>query len=278
VLRASNTEPQRFALEQVRRLLKDLTLQVSRVNHSCTPDSVHDLRIAVRRLVRTITVCKAFFHGKAIRKCRRRLAKIMTAAGAVRDCDVALRYAAKWPTPDTARFESKLQKRRNESARILIDELSRWRDRHMSIRWRAALEVSLAHHHNSSPGTVRELAQRALHRLEKRFEDRGNEASASLASAGDLHRFRIAAKKFRYTLELFHHLDSSLSGKVAKLKPATALLGDINDCVSAAAILDDYQKTDRLINHLEKRRRKKTKAFRKYWKKELAGLETPTIV
>src|SRR5437870_8785368 len=41
------------------------------------------------------------------------------------------------------------------------------------------------------------ISGRPLERLAKRFEDRGKEASASLAPAGDLHRFRITAKKFR---------------------------------------------------------------------------------
>jgi CHAD domain-containing protein len=272
----ASTEPRRFALEQVRRLLRDLTIQISRTNKSCSADSVHQLRIAVRRFIRTIAVCRTFFRGKDIRKGRRWLEKIMVEAGAVRDCDVALRFAAKWRTPETAQFESKLQSRRDESAQALVAELKRWRDRQASIHWRAALEVSLAHHQHSAQGTIHELARRAINRLAKRFQDRGNEASASLASAGDLHRFRIAAKKLRYTLELFQPLNS-LDSLVENIKPATALLGDINDCVSAAAILDDYERTDRLIDKLEKRRRKKTKKFRKYWKKEFAGLEPPSI-
>ena len=79
------------------------------------------------------------------------------------------------------------------------------------------MSIRFGHDRQSSPRTVRELAQRALNPLAKRFADRGREASTSLASAGDLHRFRIAAKKFRYTLELFQPLDSSLSGIVANI-------------------------------------------------------------
>lgn len=274
---AASTEPRRFALEQVRRLLRDLTVQIGRTNKSCSAESVHQLRIAVRRFVRTIAVCRTFFRGKDIRKGRRRLQKIMVEAGAVRDCDVALRFAAKWRTPETAQFEAKLQSRRDESAQALVAELKRWRDRQASIHWRAALEVSLAHNRHSAKGTVHELARRAINRIAKRFQDRGNEAAASLASAGDLHRFRIVAKKLRYTLELFQPLNGSLDSLVESIKPATALLGDINDCVSTTAILDDYEKTDRLIDRLEKRRRKKTKMFRQYWKQEFAGLKPPSV-
>ncbi len=268
------TEPRSFAQEQARRLLRELNLQIGRTNKSCTPDSVHDLRVAIRRFTRTLAVCKAFFHGKEIRKCRRRLKQIMAAAGTVRDCDIALRFAAKWPMPETAQLEPKLKSRRNESGQALVVELNRWKDRQMSVHWAAALEESLTHNQDSAEGTVTELARRALDRIAKRFQDLGKEAASSPASAGDLHRFRIAAKKFRYTLELFQPPNSM----VANLKPATALLGDINDCVSAAAILDEYKATDRLIDRLEKRRRKKTKAFRKYWKENLAGLEAPMIV
>jgi CHAD domain-containing protein len=112
------------------------------------------------------------------------------------------------------------------------------------------------------------MAQHALDRIGKDFFERGNEAASPKASPLDMHRFRIVAKKFRYTLELFQ----PLSPLVERIKRVSALLGDINDCVTAAAIVPP------LAAHLKKRQRKKTEEFRQYWASEFAKLRKKPIV
>ena len=102
------------------------------------------------------------------------------------------------------------------------------------------------------------MAQHALDRLDKDFLERGNEAASPKASPHDMHRFRIVAKRYRYTLELFQ----SSNPLVESIKRVSALLGDINDCVTAAQIVPP------LAARLKKRQRKKTEEFREYWAAE----------
>jgi CHAD domain-containing protein len=207
-----------------------------------------------------------------MRKHRRRLKKIMDGAGDVRNCDVALKLIAKFRVPHAAHLRSKLESQRNEAERLLTTELRKWTDRRMSFKWRAALDST------PPPGkeeAAHELAQRTLGRGAKDFLKQGNEASSPKASPKDLHRFRIASKKFRYALELFQPLyETSLRPAIESIKGASALLGDINDCVTVAAMVADYKGSNPLKDRLKKRQDKKTEEFRKYWKEKFSDGES----
>jgi CHAD domain-containing protein len=267
---APTTETRQFASEQAGNLLRHLAFQINRTGKLCNADAVHDVRVAIRRFVQTIAVFEPYFPGKDIRKVRRRLKKIMVAAGEVRNCDVALKFIAKSRLPDVDKVQSKLHSRRKESSRILVSELKRWTDRQMSLKWRAALEAALARNQDAfGEAAIQEVSRRTLRQMAKNFQVHGNEAASSKASPGDLHRFRILAKKFRYTLELFGALyGSSLNRGIARIKRAQTLLGDINDCVTVANIVAQYNGGSRLAGRLRKRQRNKTDEFRQFWREE----------
>ena len=240
-------ETQQFVTRQTRRLSRQLALQINRALQSCDARAVHQVRVAIRRFSQGVAVCKPCFPAKDLRKCRRRLKKIMSAAGEVRNCDVADKFLDRWRMPHPDRLRSKLTSRREDSARVLVAELKRWTDRKLTAQ-------------DSSVTNLQEMAQHALDRIAQDFLERGNEAASPKASPHHMHRFRIVAKKFRYTLELFQPLNPL----VERIKRVSALLGDINDCVTAAAIVPP------LAAHLKKRQRKKTEEFRLYWASEFA--------
>jgi CHAD domain-containing protein len=241
------TETQQFAARHTRRLSRSLALQVNRALELCDARAVHRLRVAIRRFTQAVAACKPCFSDKDLRKRRRRLKKIKSAAGEVRNYDVAQKYLLRWRIPHAARLQEKVETRRQDAARVLVAELKRWTNRSLAVQ--------------DSPATpLRELEQHALDRLAKDFLERGNEASSAKASPHAMHDFRIVAKKYRYTLELFQ----PSSPLAASIKRVSALLGDINDCVTAAEIVPA------LASRLKKRQRKKIEAFRQYWTAEFA--------
>jgi CHAD domain-containing protein len=251
-----------FAVEQTRRLLKRLSIQIARATRSPDSESVHQLRVAIRRFTQSIAVYKPYFPEKEVQKSRRRLKKIMTAAGEVRNCDIALKYLGRWRAPDIEHLQQKLESRRKESTRSLEDELERWRDRQMLAKWRTTLAAG----QGVAPD---EIPQRAVSRMAEDFLELGRKAASPHASPHGLHRFRIIAKKFRYTLELFQPLyGPSATGLMARIKRASTLLGDINDCVTVAEMIAEYSGGHRLAGRLKKRQHKKTDDFRQYWKAE----------
>jgi CHAD domain-containing protein len=266
-----SSETRRFAAEQAQRQLGRLVFQISRTVKSRNPDAVHDLRVAIRTFTQTIHVFEACFPGKEMRKIRRRLKKIMIPSGEVRNCDVALKLLSKSHRGDAAELITKLHSRRAEFERVLTGLLKRWMERKTSLKWRAAL--------NNEPATkaaiafggaaIAKTAQQTLRRMGKDYFARGNEASKASAPPEGLHRFRIATKKFRYTLELFAPLyGPPLGDGLASIKRTQSLLGDLNDCVTARELVSHYHGGDRLTSRLKKRQRKKAEEFHRLWNEE----------
>jgi CHAD domain-containing protein len=254
-----------FAVEQSRRLLTQLSVQTARAARSSSAEAVHKLRVTIRRFTQSVAVCKPCFPKKDARKGRRLLKRIMTAAGEARNCDIALKYLTKWPLPDDEHLQSELETRRNESAHDLATQLKDWSDRQMLAKWRATLASS------KGEALPDEIPQRAMIRIAEDFLELGTKAASSHASPHALHRFRIVAKKFRYTLELFQpYLGSSAAALIGRIKRAGGLLGDINDCVTVAEMIVELSGGKRLLSHLKKRQHKKTEEFRKYWQAEFA--------
>jgi CHAD domain-containing protein len=267
---AAGGEARQFAVQQADRQLKHLSLQINRAIKSSNAGAVHDVRVAIRRFTQAVAVCRPYFHATDLPKNRRRLKKIMSGAGEVRNCDVALKFTAKFRVPHAVLLRSKLQSRRKESERLLVTELRKWTGRRMLIKWRAALNSAPASREDEE---IHKLARRALGRIAKDFLKQGNEASSADASPKVLHHFRIVAKKFRYALELFQLLYDALNAIVASIKRAHALLGDINDCVTVADIVSRYKGGHALVERLKKRQHKKTEEFRKYWKEAFSDGE-----
>jgi CHAD domain-containing protein len=269
------SDARQFAVEQANNHLKHLTLQMNRAIKSCSAGAVHDVRVAIRRFSQAVAVCRSYFDAADLPK-NRRIKKVMNGAGEVRNCDIALKFVAKFREPHAIHLRAKLQGRRKESATLLVADLRKWKDRRMPVKWRAALNSPPAKEVNEP---VRELAQRALSRTAKEFLKRGNEATSADASPKLLHRFRIEAKKFRYALELFEPLyRSTLEPIVESIKRLSTLLGDINDCVTVSEMVAEYKGGKSVADRLKKRQHKKAEEFREYWKEfsasdRLSGLD-----
>jgi len=261
---SADDEAWEFAVEQAHRQLKHLGLQINRAIKSCNAGTVHDVRVAIRRFSQSIALCHAY--GEMPRH-RRRLKKIMSGAGDVRNCDVALKLVTKFRVPRAVHLRAKLESRRKESAGVLVGELKKWTERRISFKWKAALDSTPA---GEAKEAIHQLARRTLGRGAKDFLKQGNEASSPDASAKGLHRFRIASKKFRYALELFQPVYESLGPFVRSIKEVGTLLGDINDCVTVSEMVADYKGGNRLADRLKKRQAKKTEEFRKHWKQEFS--------
>jgi len=270
---ASTIETRKFANQNAARLLGRLVFQMNLAAKSHAADPVHDLRVSIRRFNQALAVFKTCFPGKETRKIRRRLKKLMVLAGTVRNCDIALKLLAKSRSVEAANLRRKLQTQRKDSGRILTGALKRRMDRKASLKWRTALESANANG-NAAAGRapIEETARRILPRMGQDFLERGNGASQPKASAEKMHAFRIAAKKFRYTLELFATLyGSGLDEWIESIKRLQTLLGDINDCVTVAQLLADHKSSGPITGWLKKRQRKKAEEFAACWQHEFGS-------
>jgi CHAD domain-containing protein len=122
-------------------LLRRLAFQVTRAARSSDPDSIHDLRVAIRRLSRCLRVFSQCYPGDSWKQCRRQLAGLLRAAGRVRDRDIAIEMLEKAGIPGRAAIVARLKAERQKNGRGLLGEIRRWNKRGFSRKWRAALEL-----------------------------------------------------------------------------------------------------------------------------------------
>jgi CHAD domain-containing protein len=79
-------------------------------------------------------------------------------------------------------------------------------------------------------GTAAESAQAALPKLAQKYFQAGRKAADGKRTPAQLHKFRIATKKFRYTLELFEPVyGPSIKRHIGSLRELQNILGKLND-------------------------------------------------
>ena len=140
-----------------------------------------------------------------------------------------------------------------------------------SLAWDAALSVG-------------ENARRELPALVHEFFAAGRELLAGPAGPADFHAFRLAAKRFRYTLELFRPLyGRGLEAKLEAVRHIQNLLGRRQDYeVLGGRLRLPAQENEALRAALDKCERQGLRLeqeFRAYWLDEFdaAGRETAWV-
>ncbi len=262
-----------FAEEQADELLRQLALQVGLAIESPGADEVHDLRVSIRRLICALVVFKPCFPRKDSRRIRRALKKIMALAASVRDRDIALRLLAKLVPSAPNSLIRLLQTEREEAAKILVVCLERWVRRNLSDQWHSSLDgEGLAEDFRADPVAV--TATRMLPRMVREYFRCGKDATHKKSSAEELHRFRLAAKNLRYTLDLFAPLyGTSVDDLLQQLKGVQALLGEINDCATVRRMVPRHKGGRRILAALKRRQRRKVEQFRQQCTTEFSNAD-----
>jgi len=214
----------------------------------CDPDTVHDVRVAVRRLEQCLEVWEPCFKRKPLRPLRKQVKAIRKAAGNVRDLDIAadlFREAG-------IRRPVFLSRSRNEAAKTLLSVAKEWIEQDDPIRVRNKVSVP-----------SQELAQNFSRRLMRQYRVAGKAAASKLTGADNeaLHRFRIITKKLRYSLELVE------TEPLEHLQQIQTILGDLNDCHALIQLLDG--RVPRMAQFLEKRATAKLLEFQQYWRNNM---------
>lgn len=120
-------------------LLRRLAYEVSRAAKSSDADSIHDLRVAIRRFSRCLQVFGQFYPGQSGKKIRKRLSGLMHAAGAVRDLDIATELLTSLDAAPNRQILTSLKQRRRQANRELFAEVHKWHRHGFSKKWRTSL-------------------------------------------------------------------------------------------------------------------------------------------
>lgn len=194
--------------------------------------SVHQARVATRRLREALPVLHATIAGRGrIERARRRVRKMTQALGPVRELDVALEHLDEFAARNVVSTRALSRVRQG---------LARERAGH-----RRALLAAI------TPGKIEKLRQQltdlsdtpdesapqaAVEAARKRLATRAARLAAAIDRAGGLylpdrlHQVRIAAKKLRYALEIERELTRSRgTARITQLKRLQDLLGRMHD-------------------------------------------------
>lgn len=132
-----------------------------------------------------------------------------------------------------------------------------------------------------SSRSVAENAARILPELLDKYVARSRHALGAKASPKKLHRFRVATKKFRYTIELFLPVyGDRLDRELEAVRDLQRVLGKLHDYYVIGKMLEDDQALRQKLQELLEKKMKEfnsqwrvfgSKAHLKRWKRFLAS-------
>ena len=241
------------------------------------PESLHDLRVAVRRTRSVLTEGKRVLPSDVRSHYGKKFAWVGDVTSPVRDLDVQI---AEWdfytaPLGDDAGAAlagvlDHLADRRRTAREDLARTLRSDRYRRLIDGWRAFLAAPAPEGGSEAREPIGRLAVGRIEAAQRKVLKRGRGIRAA-SPAEDLHELRKDAKKLRYLLECFGGLFATRRRQafVKRLKALQDNLGEHQDAAvqvarlrelsqelhgSSAVASDTLLAVDKLIEHLDRRR------------------------
>lgn len=253
------------AHETLRRLTERVDLQIDLALRDCGEDAVHDLRVSIRRLSQALRIFADLMPPREAKRLRRRLKPALDAAAVARDLDVGAELQSREGLPATHPLMAQMKADRDRAALALVGHLYLLRSEDVPMKWLEAYR-SLRTVEDDAALTAR----RWLPPMADEFFAAGRKTMLKASSPQRLHAFRLAAKRFRYTLELFAPFYGPVfRSRLSQVREIQALLGKRQDCAVAAGrlrLLADQDEAARdCVILVEARGAKLEVDFRTYW-------------
>ena len=279
------------------RRTENTVAQLARVRLDPSVHAVHDLRVAARRLVYTLECFAALLNAERTADFRKRVKAILSAAGPVRDLDVALDLANVSGLRPDGSLADTLRLRRDVAARIMGERLQRKRFQNLAQKWLGSARGILPTSFEGTPGptagngrsstplpwmpdqSCAANASNVLPTLAGQYFRHGRTTCIEGTSLEQLHEFRLAGKRLRYCLELFCELyGPSLDGRLKILRDIQRRLGVLSDCDATITLLRSSDMpsdpaSEQFQAILLARRSHATESFLAYWNCHLDALE-----
>ena len=132
---------EKYAREQASRRFNRVVFDLARAGKSLDANSVHDLRVSIRRFTHCIKVFRQFFPAKEANKAQQRLREIMRRAAELRDRDIAMELLKMAGAKTGSSLFLRLTRERKKAEKGLAGALERMSGRGRAARWRARLDL-----------------------------------------------------------------------------------------------------------------------------------------
>lgn len=210
---------------------RTLRAQMKRCRKQFSEEAVHDLRVAMRRLLALMDFLAFFGQSPALRKARRDIKAHLDAFDALRDTQVMLLETSQRVSelPAIELFHRFLQKQEKRYLRRAQKDMNALKNGYAKPL-RSALKT-VAQHGEDVLAPVDDAYHTVLHRLA--LVDESNTAT--------IHRVRIAFKRFRYSVEVVRPLLSSMPDELMqRLHDYQTLMGEIQDMEVMLRSIDEF--------------------------------------
>ncbi len=241
-----------FGVQRILPLLDAFLVEIDGVRSAQDIEHIHRMRVASRRLRAALPLFKSCFPKKKFRVWLRELQKITRALGDARDADVQIAFlirlkkekAREDPGSDAGReirpvdvetfLLTRLQKKRQKLQRTVLSALENLERSGIPGDMRAGCTevITRAGNARTKPalyGIPPVSAARISSRLSVLMQYERHMYNPD--AVAEHHAMRIAAKKLRYTMEVYAPLyRRNLKKSLIRVKRIQEILGDLHDC------------------------------------------------
>jgi len=240
-----------FAIGRLLPLLEGFSEEIKGVRVNTDVEHVHHMRVASRRLRAALPLFATCFPKEDYRFWMHEIKKITRALGDARDTDVQIAFLKKYlknlqnpektkgnvpvhPVSDPIlNLQTRLQKRRSNLQRQVVSVLAEFEEGNVIAQIKSACTpenkpVRMGKRDRYS-GILPVAVNRIGKNLERvyQFEPFVHNPDAVF----EHHALRIAAKKLRYTMEIYAPIyRRNLKKPISRIKKLQDLLGDMHDC------------------------------------------------
>ena len=246
-----------YGLQRLPNLLDAFTKEIEGVRAAEDIEYIHRMRVATRRLRAALPLFRTCFTARQYSRWMREIANITRALGEARDADVQIAFLVKYQKRSRSAQKKKVQPSGagirdtpyDPALNYLLDDLRKRRTQ-LQVRVLNALNAL------EKSGAVGEMQalfaarNSAVHRTPWKAMSYGIPAVAALRietrlitmlsfepwvpypeAVAEHHATRIAAKKLRYTMEIYGPVYRlNLQKPLLRVKKIQEILGDLHDC------------------------------------------------
>ena len=130
-----------FVAEQLEARLRKVAFELRNARQTMEQEGVHDLRVALRRLMESVRVAKGVLPKEGAGQVMEDLGEIMKDAGRVRSCDIAADLLRAAGAPAEAPALQRLAEQRRTAEHKLYEHAQHAYQRNATLKWRKALEL-----------------------------------------------------------------------------------------------------------------------------------------
>lgn len=251
------TDPQicNFGASILLKHLNAFQQEISGIRQGGDIEPIHRMRVASRRLRAAIPLFMDCLPATQSREWLRKVKAVTRALGAARDLDVQIEALKQIKAglsearyrPGMQRLILRFQQRRDRLQAKVMKTLDEIEKRRLPEKMAAKLTLLVTHAETGMP-LPHLLYERSAAAIQARLDEfLSFEPYISRPECvTELHAMRIAAKKLRYTMEVFAPLyPGELQGYLQAVRAAQELLGYIHDCDVWLQTLPGFMESER---------------------------------